>query len=301
LTVALSTMAMLARHDTGQVGEVLRLAELAINTAEYDPAKGQLIFESPVAIATAMRGVARYCLGIGGWQDDFHQAIATVHAIDPTIRVGVIWYVYGVGIRQGVLLADATALRVTAETLAMAQQSGDETALVCARAARGITLIHQDGEGRDAGFDMLREARESAVRTRFKSMGLEADIHIAREKARVGDLDGAIELARAVVGHLFTSGGFVWLATATDVLVEALLQRGSAADLKETQVAVDRFATVPTDSGFVLRDVWLLRLRALLARAHGHETAYRDYRDRYRAMATELGFEGHMKWAEAMP
>jgi hypothetical protein len=23
--------------------------------------------------------------------------------------------------------------------------------------------------------------------------------------------------------------------------------------------------------------------------------------DRYRAMATSLGFEGHMKWAEAMP
>ena len=31
------------------------------------------------------------------------------------------------------------------------------------------------------------------------------------------------------------------------------------------------------------------------------EAAYRDYRDRYRAMATSLGFEGHMKWAEAMP
>ena len=41
--------------------------------------------------------------------------------------------------------------------------------------------------------------------------------------------------------------------------------------------------------------------RALLARAHGDETAYRDYRDRYRAMARSLGFEGHMKWAEAMP
>jgi len=26
-----------------------------------------------------------------------------------------------------------------------------------------------------------------------------------------------------------------------------------------------------------------------------------DYRDRYRALATSLGFEGHMKWAEAMP
>ena len=54
-------------------------------------------------------------------------------------------------------------------------------------------------------------------------------------------------------------------------------------------------------TGLVIRDIWLLRLRALLARAHGDETAYRDYRDRYRDMATSLGFEGHMKWAEAMP
>ena len=36
----------------------------------------------------------------------------------------------------------------------------------------------------------------------------------------------------------------------------------------------------------MIRDIWLLRMRALLARAHGDDTAYRDYRDRYRAMAT---------------
>ena len=53
--------------------------------------------------------------------------------------------------------------------------------------------------------------------------------------------------------------------------------------------------------GFVLNEIWLLRLHALLARAHGDEAGYRDYWDRYRAMATSLGFEGHMKWAEAMP
>ena len=35
--------------------------------------------------------------------------------------------------------------------------------------------------------------------------------------------------------------------------------------------------------------------------AHGDETGYRDCRDRYRAMATSLGFEGHIAWAEAMP
>ena len=31
------------------------------------------------------------------------------------------------------------------------------------------------------------------------------------------------------------------------------------------------------------------------------EASYRNYRDRYRAISTSLGFEGHMKWAEAMP
>jgi len=45
----------------------------------------------------------------------------------------------------------------------------------------------------------------------------------------------------------------------------------------------------------------LLRLRALSARARGDDARYRDYRDRYCAMATSLGFEGHMEWAEAMP
>jgi adenylate cyclase len=48
------------------------------------------------------------------------------------------------------------------------------------------------------------------------------------------------------------------------------------------------------------RSCRLLRLRALLARAHGDDTAYRDYRDRYRSMATSLGYEGHIDWAEAM-
>ena len=38
--------------------------------------------------------------------------------------------------------------------------------------------------------------------------------------------------------------------------------------------------------GSAVREITLLRLRALLARADGDDTAYRDYRDRYRAMAT---------------
>ena len=61
-----------------------------------------------------------------------------------------------------------------------------------------------------------------------------------------------------------------------------------------------RLAAAPADDGLVIRDIWLLRLRALLARARGDDAAYRDYRDRYRAMAESLGFEGHTAMAEAL-
>ena len=70
--------------------------------------------------------------------------------------------------------------------------------------------------------------------------------------------------------------------------------------LEDAQAAIARLAAVPIDPGFVLNEITLLRLRALMAQARGDEAGYRDYRDRYRAMATSLGFEGHMEWAEAM-
>ena len=56
----------------------------------------------------------------------------------------------------------------------------------------------------------------------------------------------------------------------------------------------------PALDGSAFRDIVLLRLRALLARARGDETGYRDFANRYRDMATSLGFEGHIAIAEEM-
>jgi hypothetical protein len=49
-----------------------------------------------------------------------------------------------------------------------------------------------------------------------------------------------------------------------------------------------------------MRDIWLLRLQALLARAHGDAAAYAHFRDHYREMARSLEFDGHIALAEAM-
>jgi hypothetical protein len=83
--------------------------------------------------------------------------------------------------------------------------------------------------------------------------------------------------------------------------VETLLDRGAESDVAEAEAAIERLAAAPADEGPVIRDIWLLRLHALLARAHGDEARYREYRDRYRNTAKTLEFEGHIAWAEAMP
>jgi adenylate cyclase len=302
LTVALSFAAIMAKQDAGEMAELLRWTQRVIDLADGDATKGNLIIGSPLAVARAWRGVARWCLGVAGWKDDLHQAIAVARASDSITLAGVMWFTYVTAIPYGVSLPDATALRDTADALAVVEQSGDDFALDIARTARGVTLVHQNGMGREAGFDLLVKVRERAVDERFGLIALPVvDIHFAWEKARLGDLDAAIELARTVVDDLFASGGCIWSALAATVLVEALLQRGGDADLEDARAAIERLAAAPADDGLVMREIWLLRLSALLARAHGDDTAYRDYRDRYRDMAKTLGFEGHIAWAEAMP
>jgi hypothetical protein len=107
---------------------------------------------------------------------------------------------------------------------------------------------------------------------------------------------------RAAVNDLVRQGELLsWGIPATGVLVETLLDRGADGDVAEAEAAVERLAVAPADEGLVIREIWLLRLRALLAGAHGDAAAYAHFRDRYRDMAKSLGFEGHMEWAEAMP
>ena len=118
--------------------------------------------------------------------------------------------------------------------------------------------------------------------------------------ADAGDIQLAIEHARSVVNNLVENDERFIRSEATAVLVQSLLTRGSDTDVREAAAEIERLAAVPTDDGYVLNEIQLLRMRALLARAHGDDAAYRDFADRYRAMAKSLGFEGHMAIAEAM-
>ena len=81
---------------------------------------------------------------------------------------------------------------------------------------------------------------------------------------------------------------------------ETLLEAATSTDLSEAETAIDRLAA-SGDEHQPIRDIMVLRLRTLLAKARRDDAAYRDLRERYRAMANSLGYEGHLAWAEAMP
>ncbi len=304
LTVGLSFPVIYAKVHGGEWSDVLRWSQRTIDLAGGDPSKGNFIFGSPLALAFTTRALARYGLGRPGWPNDLRHGLAMARSADPLSYAIVVAYVYLPGIPLGALAADDPAVHEIEDALRIAERSGDDMALVFARAIPGLALVHRlaDAE-RDRGQKLLQEASDVILRRGHNLSELRLiNAYVARERARHGDRDEAIPLMHSAVDQLVREGQLLsWGIPATGVLVEALLSRGAEGDVPEAEAAVERLAAARADDGLATRDIWLLRLRALLARAQGDETGYRDYRERYRAMATTLGFEGHIAWAEAMP
>ena len=304
LTVGLTWLPIYAKIHNGQWCDVLQWSQRVIDLADGDPSKGNFIFGSPLAVAFTTRAMARYALGRPGWRDDQRQALAFARSADAQSYARAVTYVYGTGIPNRVLKPDDSTVREIEDALRIAERSGDDLALSNASLTLGLVLVHRPTAAeRDRGQQLLAEVSDVYLR-RGHNLGELAivNMYLARERARDGDRDEVIPLMRAAVDHLFREGQLLgWGIPVTCVLVETLLDRGDESDVAEAEAAIERFAAAPADEGLLVRDVWLLRLRALLARAHGDAAAYAHLRDRYRDMARTLGFEGHIAWAEAMP
>jgi adenylate cyclase len=301
LIVGLLNTATQAKFEAGEIAETLPLVQRVIELADGDSTMGDFFFESPLAWAITLRGLAHCSMGHPGWRDDLQAGLAMAHQAQGMTQAVVTTYGYAIAVLNGALVPDATAVRYTADALRTAERSGDDVSLAWARVGHGIMLVRLHDGDQAAGMDLLTKARQQASRHADLLTVTMADIQIAECKAHTGDIGAAIEITGTTVEHLFDCGEVIFRGPASRVLAESLLRRGTAQDLQEAETAIDRLADCPTDPGFVLYELPLLRLRALLAQAHGDETACRYFRDRYRDMAKTLGFEGHIAWAEAMP
>lgn len=292
LTVGLFYAGTYAKLEAGETKEALRLAQRAIELADGDARKGNLVFGSPLAMAMGITGFAKMCLGAPDWQGYADAAIATAAPVDPTIHVMTIMWKYVLTIPFGAVAADALALQTTADALWIAEQTGDELVLGFALLAHGFTQLHHDPADREKGIALLTQARNSAARKRFIGLAVQiVDPELAREKVRNGDVDGGIEVARSVVDRSYSSGEMMWRWLAVTALVEALLAHGTDAAVQEAQAAIDRLAAVPTDDGFLLHELVVLRMRGLIARAQGDHAGHDEFMARLRARSLEVGFE----------
>ena len=280
----------------------MRWSQTVIDLAAGDPAKGAGFgMGSPLAIALAFRGTARWWLGRPGWRQDLHDAVAMARHSDPETLAGVVAWTYGFAMQYGVLRADDSAVRASEEAVQTADGSSSDRALGLAEYTLAVALLNRDAAAdRHRGLELMMQARDIWLRKRALFLVPVTDLWVARETARRGDRDAAIAVMRQAVDELRQAGQLFYGVWGTGVLVETLLERGAEGDLAEAQEAIDRLANLPADQGSAMREITLLRLRALLARARGDDVAYRDLVSRYRAMAESLGFEGHIAWAEAM-
>jgi len=274
-----------------------------IDLADGDAAKGNVLVGSPLATALASRGSARIRLGRAGWRDDFDRALALARGADPLAQAIVVTYKNLPAIPNGVLGVDDDALREIEDALHIADSSVGDVPLGLARLTMGVALAHRDSSTDHArGLQLLGQVREMCSQERFYAVHLPVvDLYTARERSTAGDFDAALPVLRDALGKLFDNEQLSWFVPGTATLVEALLALGGDEDVAEAAAAINRLAAAPADDGIVMRDIMLLRLRGLLARARGEEVEYQGLRGRYRAMANSLGFEGHTVWVEMMP
>jgi adenylate cyclase len=294
--------AMFAKLHAGEVSEALRVAQAVIDLIGDDGSKGNVSgLGSPLAVALLYRAHARASIGELSWRADLTRAVAIQRDLSEAAAVViVITYGYTLAVTNGLLLPDAAALGETADVLRTAEKSGDDVAVALAQVAHGLLLTHAAPTDHVTGVQLMTKGRDAQLLQRDLLGVAMADICTARLKADTGDQDDAIAIARATLNELTNSGEMLIRGAASAALVTALLMRGNNTDVHEAQAAIDRLAAVPTEPGFVLHEIHLMRMRALLAQALTDDTAYRDYRDRYRDMARTLGFEGHMAWADTM-
>jgi hypothetical protein len=185
--------------------------------------------------------------------------------------------------------------------LKICEQSGDDFAVIQARQSMGVALIHHDAADSGRGVALLQQVREQILQGKFSLAELPMlDLYIARDQARRGDPDDVLPSMRESADQLFASRHYAYTLIATSLLVETLLQAGNDNHLSEAQTAIDRLAA-SVEERQPIRDITVLRLRTLLAKARNDDAAYRDLRERYRAMANSLGYEGYISWAAAMP
>lgn len=286
----------------GEFDAILRWSQTIIDLAEGDPAKGANFgVGSPLAIALAWRGTARWWLGRPAWRDDLHDAVEMALRSNAETLASTVAWTYGFAMQFGALRPHESAERACEEAVQSAHRASSDRALGLSGYALGVVLLNRDNAAdRHRGLELIMQCRDIWLRKRAQFLIPVTDVWAARETAHSGDRDAAVAVMREATGDLCAAGNLFYGLWATGVLVETLLERGAEGDVTEAERAIDRLTELWSDHPSAMYEVTLLRLQTMLCRARGDQGAFADLAARYLACAEAFDFERHIDWARAL-
>jgi adenylate cyclase len=174
-----------------------------------------------------------------------------------------------------------------------AEEFGDVLGMVAAHFGYGVVGLRSVRVPRGQAVAALGkalgliESRELSV-----MMGTAVITDLAREAARTGDVDYAIERLRGLLATKAAGGSRLLAGLPVEALVELLTDRARAGDLEEAHRLVAQWESCQV--GIPTVDLWWLRTSALVARADGDGPGFAEAARRYLTCCEELGARGRL-------
>ena len=300
-TMGLAAIVFVTWQGVFAFGEIVRCAQNIVDLAADDPARGAGYgVGSPLAIALAWRGTARWCLGQPGWRQDLCDAVSLARRSNPETFSGAMAWTYGFAIQYGVLRVDDSIVQAGEDAVRSARAASSDRALGLAAYSLAVALLNREsGADRRRGLELMMQVRAIWLRKGALFLIPVTDVWVARERARSGDREAAIRAMRTAVDELRERFPFygVWAA---GVLVETLTERATGDDIAEGEAVIDAVASLALGRGSAVVEIGLLRMRVMVSRSRGDQVGYPKHLSRYRDMAKSLGFEEHLDWIQSV-
>ena len=239
------------------------------------------------AVAYALLGITEVCLG-NREQGIAHLRKGTALAREMTpVSYSAILTYWGMLAGMGLHVANELVDDMR-EALRRAESFGDRFGVIAAQWVYGTVLLRADPASRAEAVDVLERAETNIKEhnLQFYALGTVGS-DLAREAARRGHLDEAIERLRVQTSMHDSDAPFIYFSCPAEALIELLTERGRAADLQEAHRLIELWRMRKPNAPAM--DLWWLKSRALLAEAVGDLQACLGLAQQYLKSCEELG------------
>ncbi|GAT10102.1 AAA family ATPase [Mycolicibacterium novocastrense] len=280
-----------ARFTDCDFDAALRVIEEMVSLTREEPTMELAVSKSISAYIAICRGEHRRGRSL------LQEGLDTARSLHPANYAIILNYL-GILVAVGMLRADELVDEVS-DALRRAESFGGICGIICAESACGTVLLRTGKEMRDEAMTLLRQARTNMRRySVFTIVDGTIGADLAVGAYRNGQRDEAIDDLRALVAAHINDGSRLIACRTAEALVELLIDRGSADDLNEVRrFLADSRSWHP---GFPAADLWGLRSRALLARAHRDPAGYAGFASEYLALCETLSAQGRIADARRM-